>query len=132
MADRNAGNVDHSIRGGLQGNVKPYFIKYYIHHDLTGIFSITENFMALYMGLTMLAGVGGVFVANRLFLKLGWCKVTVMKTALLGSLVPNALLLLVPREWSQASLLLIMLANFFHMMFLPLLFAAIPDTVDYG
>jgi GPH family glycoside/pentoside/hexuronide:cation symporter len=120
------------IRGGLQGNVKPYFIKYYVHHDLTGMFAITENFMALYMGLTMLAGVAGVFVANRLFIKLHWCKVTVMKTALLGSLVPNALLLVVPRQWWPASLLLIMLANFFHMMFLPLLFAAIPDTVDYG
>jgi len=120
------------IRGGLQGNVKPYFIKYYIDHDLTGIFAITENFMALYMGLTMLAGVAGVFVANRLFLKLQWCKVTVMKTALVGSLAPNALLLVVPRQWWEASLLLIMLANFFQMMFLPLLFAAIPDTVDYG
>jgi GPH family glycoside/pentoside/hexuronide:cation symporter len=40
--------------------------------------------------------------------------------------------LVVPRQWWAASLLLIMLANFFHMMFLPLLFAAIPDTVDYG
>jgi GPH family glycoside/pentoside/hexuronide:cation symporter len=120
------------IRGGLQGNVKPYFIKYYIDHNLTGVFAITENFMALYMGLTMLAGVAGVFVANRLFLKLQWCKVTVMKMALIGSLVPNSLLLFVPRQWWQASLLLIMLANFFHMMFLPLLFAAIPDTVDYG
>jgi glycoside/pentoside/hexuronide:cation symporter, GPH family len=67
------------IRGGLQGNVKPYFIRYYIAHDLTGIFAIRENFMALYMGLTMLAGVVGVFVANRLFMRLGWCKVTVMK-----------------------------------------------------
>lgn len=120
------------IRGGLQGNVKPYFIRYYIDHDLTGIFSVTEYFMALYMGLTMLAGVAGVFFANRLFLKLGWCKVTVMKIALLGSLVPNALLLFVPRQWWQASLVLIMLANFFHMMFLPLLFAAVPDTVDFG
>jgi glycoside/pentoside/hexuronide:cation symporter, GPH family len=120
------------IRGGLQGNVKPYFIKYYINQNLTGVFAITENFMALYMGLTMLAGVVGVFVANRLFLKLQWCKVTVMKMALIGSLLPNSLLLIVPREWWQASLLLIMLANFFHMMFLPLLFAAIPDTVDFG
>jgi GPH family glycoside/pentoside/hexuronide:cation symporter len=120
------------IRGGLQGNVKPYFIKYYINQHLTGVFAVTENFMALYMGLTMLAGVVGVFVANRLFLKLQWCKVTVMKTALIGSLLPNSLLLFVPRQWWQASLLLIMLANFFHMMFLPLLFAAIPDTVDYG
>jgi len=115
------------IRGGLQGSVKPHFIKYYIDQDLTGVFAITENFLALYMGLTMLAG-----VANRLFLKLQWCKVTVMKTALLGSLVPNGLLLLVPRQWWEASLLLIMLANFFHMMFIPLLFSAIPDTVDYG
>jgi glycoside/pentoside/hexuronide:cation symporter, GPH family len=120
------------IRGGLQGNVKAYFIKYYIDHDLTGIFAVIENFMALYMGLTMLAGVAGVFVANRLFLKLQWCKVTVMKTALIGSLIPNALLLIVPRQWWEASLLCIMAANFFHMMFLPLLFAAIPDTVDYG
>ena len=120
------------IRGGMQGNVKPYFIRYYVAHDLTGFFAIKENFMALYMGLAMLAGVVGVFVANRLFLKLGWCKVTVMKTALLGSLVPNTLLLFVPRQWWETSLLLIMLGNFFHMMFLPLLFAAIPDTVDYG
>lgn len=120
------------IRGGLQGNVKPYFIRYYIDHDLTGIFAIRENFLALYMGLTMLAGVAGVVVANRLFLKLGWCKVTVMKMALVGSLVPNTLLLMVPRPWWEASLLLIMLANFCHMMFIPLLFAAIPDTVDYG
>lgn len=120
------------IRGGLQGNVKPYFIKYYIDQDLTGIFAIKENFMALYMGLTMLAGVAGVFVANRLFLKLQWCKVTVMKTALVGSIVPNALLLFVPRQWWEASLVCIMLGNFFHMMFLPLLFAAVPDTVDYG
>jgi len=120
------------IRGGLQGSVKPHFIRYYIDHDLTGFFAITANFMALYMGLTMLAGVAGVVFANRLFLKLGWCKVTVMKLALLGSLVPNALLLVVPRQWWEASLLLIMAANFFHMMFIPLLFSAIPDTVDYG
>lgn len=120
------------IRGGLQGNVKPYFIRYYIDHDLTGIFAVKENFMALYMGLTMLAGVGGVFLANRLFLKLQWCKVTVMKLALLGSIIPNGLILFTPRQWWEASLLLIMLANFFHMMFLPLLFAAIPDTVDFG
>lgn len=120
------------IRGGLQGNVKPYFIKYYIEHDLTGVFSVTENFMALYMGLTMLAGVAGVVVANRLFTKWQWCKVTVMKTALFGSLLPNILLLVVPRPWWEASLLLIMAGNFFHMMFLPLLFSAVPDTVDFG
>jgi GPH family glycoside/pentoside/hexuronide:cation symporter len=55
-----AGHVHHPDPRRLQGNVKPYFIKYYIEHDLTGLFSVTENFMALYMGLTMLAGVAGV------------------------------------------------------------------------
>jgi GPH family glycoside/pentoside/hexuronide:cation symporter len=120
------------IRGGLQGGVKSYFVKYYIDQDLTGFFGILENYLALFMGLTMLAGVAGVIFANRLFLKLRWCKVRVMKTAMIGSLLPNGLLLIVPREWWQASLLLIMLANFFHMMFIPLLFATIPDTVDYG
>jgi GPH family glycoside/pentoside/hexuronide:cation symporter len=120
------------IRGGLQGAVKPYFIKYYINPDLEGFFSITENFMALNMGLTMLAGVAGVVFANHLFMARGWCKVTVMKLAIIGSIVPNCLLLVVPREWWEASLALLMFANFFHMMFLPLLFSAIPDTVDYG
>jgi len=88
--------------------------------------------MALYMGLTMLAGVAGVVVANRLLIRMLWCKVTVMKIALIGSLIPNGLLLVVPLEWWQASLLLIMAGSFCHMMFLPLLFSAVPDTVDYG
>jgi hypothetical protein len=59
------------IRGGLQGNVKPYFIKYYIDHDLTGILCHPENFMALYMGLTMLAGVAGSIRGEPPFLKAG-------------------------------------------------------------
>jgi hypothetical protein len=44
----------------------------------------------------------------------------------------ECLLLFVPRQWWEASLVLIMLGNFCHMMFLPLLFSAVPDTVDYG
>jgi hypothetical protein len=121
------------IRGGLQGNVKPYFIKYYIEHDLTGIFSVTENFMALYMGLTMLAGVAGVVVANRLFLE----DAVVQghgdedrADRVARAECPAAPLRATPLV--GGSLLLIMLGNFCHMMFLPLLFSAVPDTVDYG
>src|SRR5690606_17400603 len=66
-------------RGGMQGSAKAYFVDYYLINNygsvvtdnallawLAGIFAITENLIALFMGLTMLAGVGGVIFANRL------------------------------------------------------------------
>lgn len=128
------------IRGGMFGAIKPHFTKYYMQSDLGVInfyffsvdFSVNENFIGLVLGLTMLAGVAGVIAANRLFMVLHWCKVSVMKLALFGSLIPYGLIFTVPRDWWEATLCLILLANFFHMMFIPLLFAAIPDTVDYG
>lgn len=120
------------IRGGLFGAIKPHFTKYYMVHDLTGFWGQNENFIGLVLGLTMLAGVAGVIAANRLFMVMQWCKVSVMKLALFGSLIPYGLIFFVPREWWEATLFLILLANFFHMMFIPLLFAAIPDVVDYG
>ena len=80
--------------------------------------------------LTMLAGVGGVIFANRLIRT--HCKVRVMQLALLGTVAINVLLFMVPREWILQALTLTMLSNFFHMMFIPLLFSTVPDTVDYG
>src|SRR5690606_1950614 len=81
-------------RGGMQGAAKAYFVDYYLINNygsvqsgsalvswLAGIFAITENLIALFMGLTMLAGVAGVIVANRLIRR--HCKVRVMQMALL-------------------------------------------------
>jgi GPH family glycoside/pentoside/hexuronide:cation symporter len=130
-------------RGGIQGSTKPYFVNYYLINNygsvvseyplinwLAGIFAVTENLIALFLGLTMLAGVGGVIVANRLIRTR--CKVRVMQVALAGTLMVNVVLFFLPREWMLQALTLTMLANFFHMMFIPLLFSAVPDTVDFG
>lgn len=117
-------------RGGMQGATKAYFVDYYLINNMSGFFAVTENLIGLFMGLTMLAGVGGVVVANRLIRTT--CKIRVMQTALWGTLVMNALLFIVPREWMFQALSLSMLSNFFHMMFVPLLFSAVPDTVDFG
>ncbi|HWL63359.1 MAG TPA: glycoside-pentoside-hexuronide (GPH):cation symporter [Steroidobacteraceae bacterium] len=130
-------------RGGIQGSAKAYFVDYYLVNNygsvvsdnalitwLAGIFAVTENLIALFMGLTMLAGVGGVIVANRLIRTR--CKVRIMQAALTGTLLVNVMLFFIPREWMLQALLLTMTANFFHMMFIPLLFSAVPDTVDFG
>ena len=78
----------------------------------------------------MLAGVAGVIVANRLIRT--HCKVRVMQIAVGGTVAMNVLLFFLPREWMFQALSLSMLSNFFHMMFIPLLFSTVPDTVDFG
>lgn len=130
-------------RGGMQGATKAYFVDYYLINNfgavvsdnaliawLAGTFAVTENLLALFMGLTMLAGVAGVIAANRLIRTR--CKVDVMQIALVGTITVNLLLFFVPREWMFQALCLTMVSNFFHMMFVPLLFSAVPDTVDFG
>ncbi len=117
-------------RGAMQSAAKPYFVHYYLINNLTGTFAQTSNLLSLFLGLTMLAGVAGAVAANFLIRK--YCKVKVMKLALCGTIVMNASLFFVPREWIFQALSMTMLSNFFHMMFVPLLFSTIPDTVDYG
>jgi GPH family glycoside/pentoside/hexuronide:cation symporter len=133
------------IRGGMQGSAKAYFIDYYVTNNIGSIvsdnplvrwfastFATTENLIGLFMGMTMLAGVAGVVAANRLIR--ANCKVRVMQMAVAGTVVLNLLLYFLPREWMfvEQALSLTMLSNFFHMMFIPLLFSAVPDTVDFG
>lgn len=117
-------------RGAMQSAAKPYFVNYYLINHLTGTFADINNLLSLFLGLTMLAGVVGAISANRLIRT--YCKVKVMKLALCGTIVMNGLLFFVPREWVFQALSLTMLSNFFHMMFVPLLFSTVPDTVDYG
>jgi len=117
-------------RGAMQSAAKPYFVDYYLINNLTGTFSETSNLLSMFLGLTMLAGVGGAVTANRLIKS--FCKVKVMKFALCGTIALNASLFFVPREWIFPALTMTMLSNFFHMMFVPILFSTVPDTVDYG
>jgi glycoside/pentoside/hexuronide:cation symporter, GPH family len=122
-------------RGAMQGATKPYFVDYYLITDnlpgwLAWFMGSTSSRLSAFLSLTMLAGVGGAVTANRLIKT--YCKVTVMKLALVGTIAMNALLFLIARDAVLTALVLVMLSNFCHMMFVPLLFSAIPDTVDYG
>ena len=122
-------------RGAMQGGTKPYFVDYYLITDnlpawLGWFMGSTSSRLSAFLSLTMLAGVGGAVTANRLVRT--YCKVTVMKLALVGTITMNALLFLIARDAVLTALVLVMLSNFCHMMFVPLLFSAIPDTVDYG
>lgn len=131
------------VRGGMAGASKAFFVDYYLINTFGSVvsdnpfvrwfadtFAVTENLIGLFMGLNMLAGVAGVIIANRLLRS--HCKVRIMQFALGGTVTMNVLLFLLPREWMFQALTLTMLANCFHMMFIPLLFSAVPDTVDFG
>lgn len=118
-------------RGAMQSAVKPYFVDYYLIKDnIPAFFASTDTLISTFLTLTMLAGVGGALTAGVLVKKL--CKVTVMRIAVTGTLTINLLLFLLPRDAVLLSLCLIMMANFCHMIFVPMLFSTVPDTVDFG
>lgn len=116
--------------GAMQSAAKPYFVNYYLINHLTGIFAEIANLQGLFQGVPMLAGVAGALTANYMVRKI--CKTSVMKIAMAGVIVMNALIWLLPRDAVILAMVLMTLANFFHMMFIPMLFSTIPDTVDYG
>ena len=63
-----------------------------------------------------------------------WCLVNfvLMRICALGIVTANGVLFFVPRDAMEIALVFSILANFVHMIFTPLLFSAVPDTVDYG
>lgn len=122
-------------RGAMQGATKPYFVNYYLITDhmpawLAWFMGSSSSRLSAFLSMTMLAGVGGAVFAN--YVGRTRCKVSVMRLAMVGMIVMNVLLFLIPRDAVLAALLIIMSANFFHMMFIPMLFSTVPDTVDYG
>jgi glycoside/pentoside/hexuronide:cation symporter, GPH family len=122
-------------RGAMQGAAKPYFVDYYLITTnlpawLPAFMGTKEALLSTFLTLTMLAGVGGALTAGVLVRNL--CKVTVMRLALAGTITMNALLFLISRDAVFTALVLVMMSNFCHMMFVPMLFSTVPDTVDYG
>lgn len=122
-------------RGAMQGASKPYFVNYYLITDhmpawLAWFMGSSSSRLSAFLSMTMLAGFAGAVCANML--GRSWCKVSVMKMALVGTIAMSVLLFLIPRDAVLAALLIVMLSNFFHMMFVPMLFSTVPDTVDYG
>ena len=122
-------------RGAMQGAAKPYFVNYYLITDhmpawLAWFMGSSSSRLSAFLSMTMLAGVGGAIFAN--YLGRTRCKVAVMRIAMGGMIAMNVLLFLIPRDAVLGALAIIMSANFFHMMFIPMLFSTVPDTVDYG
>ena len=122
-------------RGAMQGAAKPYFVDYYlIATNLPGwlpsFMSTKEALLSTFLSLTMLAGVAGAVTAGYVVRSI--CKVSVMKLALAGTILMNGLLFVIPRDAVLTALIIVMMSNFFHMMFVPMLFSTVPDTVDYG
>jgi len=105
----------------MRGGATPYFVQYYLN---------SESLISVFLTSGMLAGVAGAMFANWMSSHL--CKVRVMKWAAAGIVVFNLGLAMVPRDQVMLALALSILANFVHMVFIPYLFSAVPDTVDYG
>ena len=122
-------------RGAMQGASKPYFVNYYLITDhmpawLAWFMGSASSRLSAFLSMTMLAGLAGAVCAN--ILGRYWSKVSIMRLALAGTILINVLLFLIPRDAVLLALFIVMLSNFCHMMFVPMLFSTVPDTVDYG
>ena len=105
----------------MKGAATPYYVEYFLGRP---------ELISLFLTSGMLAGIGGALFANWMSARA--CKVRVMKWAVLGIVVFHLALALVPREQVWLALGLVIVANFCHMIVIPYLFSAVPDTVDYG
>lgn len=107
--------------GAMKGAVTPYYVQYYLEKpDLISLFLTTGTITSLL----------GALYANFMVKKI--CKVKLMKLAIFGSFLSHAIIIFIPQQHYYVALTVTALAAFFHMIFTPLLFSAVPDTVDYG
>ena len=109
------------ISVAMRGATTPFYVRYYLQE---------ESLITLFMASGMLAGVAGALCANWLIRKM--CKVALMKACALGIMLTNGVLFFIPPNAVELALVFTILANFVHMVFTPLLFSTVPDTVDYG
>jgi GPH family glycoside/pentoside/hexuronide:cation symporter len=109
------------ISVAMRGSVTPYYVTYYLKQ---------ESMISMFMTSAMVAGVAGALFANWASARM--CKIKLMKWATLGIIVFNGAAFFVPESALWIALTFSVLANFVHMIFIPLLFSTVPDTVDYG
>lgn len=105
----------------MRGGVTPYYVEYFLGD---------KEMITLFLTGGMIAGVLGAMTAGIAIKK--FCKVSVMKLAIVGIVIFHFALFFVPQEALYLSLAVSCLANFFHMMFIPMVFSAVADTVDYS
>jgi GPH family glycoside/pentoside/hexuronide:cation symporter len=105
----------------MRSGATPYYVEYYLNRP---------DLITTFVTGSMLAGVAGAAVAGFAVTRI--CKVTVMKFGVVGILMFHAALFFVPADATMLALTVSCLANFAHMIFIPMVFSAVPDTVDYG
>jgi GPH family glycoside/pentoside/hexuronide:cation symporter len=105
----------------MRGSTTPYYVEYYL---------LQKDKITLFVSVSMYAGIAGA--VSAFFFTRFICKVTLMKCCAIGIVLTNGALFFVPRESVELALTFTILANFVHMVFTPLLFSTVADTVDYG
>lgn len=109
------------ITVAMRGGVMPYYVTYFLG---------TEPLVSMFVTVSMIGGIFGALLSN-------WavkfvCKVKLMKLACIGIAFTNCILYFVPENMLYTALIITFFTQFFHMTLIPMLFSAIPDTVDYG
>ncbi|MDO6712407.1 MFS transporter [Aliiglaciecola sp. 2_MG-2023] len=105
----------------MRGGVMPYYVTYYLGQ---------ESLVSTFVTTSMIGGICGAMFTSWVTKKI--CKVKLMKFACLGVAATNFILLNVPTDMIYVAFMINFMTQFFHMIFIPILFSTIPDTVDYG
>lgn len=107
--------------GAMKGAVTPFYVQYYLGEP---------DWISVFLTAGTVASLLGALFANWMTGKI--CKVKLMKLAILGSLLSHLFIVFIPQEYFYTALVITSVAAFAHMIFTPLLFSTVPDTVDYG
>ena len=105
----------------MKGGSMPYYVQYYLN---------SEAMVGTFVSASMVAGLFGSLFAGWMVKRL--CKVKLMNYAAIALSATYLVLYFIPREALYIAFVLALLANFFHMIFIPILFSTVADTVDYG
>ncbi|AQQ66825.1 MFS transporter [Microbulbifer agarilyticus] len=105
----------------MRGAVTPFYVQYFFG---------MPNWIGTFITVGMLAGVAGALATNVLIRR--YCKVQLFRWALAVNIACH--LFLLPLDGNQFwwALTLSLIANFVHMITIPLLFSMVADTVDDG
>ena len=109
------------ITVAMRGGVMAYYVTYYLKH---------EELVSLFITASMFGGILGAFMSNWAIRYV--CKVKLMKIACMGITITSTMLYFVPENKVYLALSITLVTQFFHMIFIPLLFSSVPDTVDYS
>ena len=109
------------ITVAMRGAITPFYVNHYLKQP---------DLISIFLTSSMIAGVFGALFSNWMIKYM--CKIKLLKMATFSMVVINSVLFFVPNEWAYVALFITALASFAHMIFIPIVFSTIPDTVDYG